>query len=137
GPEQSADQEVDRDKVGQFVTLNGQFARIRQAASQLVNGERRLERPPPLRVTPPYNKIGVAALVAGAGMHDLAHGRTTSSSLHTSGTDGAGDRSVGGVTSFGFGRCSRSCRHGGAPCARAVAARAERASTHGMPTLAV
>ncbi len=57
--EQSADQEVDRDKVGQFVTLNGQFARIRQ-------------RPPPLRVTRPYNKIGVAALVAGAGMHDLA-----------------------------------------------------------------
>ena len=69
--EQSSDEEVDRAEVGQFVTLDCQFACFGKEAPQFVDGQGRLEPLPRLQVAYPDAEIRVAALVAGAGMHDL------------------------------------------------------------------
>ena len=70
-PEQSLDEEVDRTEVGQFVPRDRPVRVFGKKASEFVDGQGRLEPLPRLRVAYPDAEVGVAALVAGAGMHDL------------------------------------------------------------------
>ena len=72
GSEQSSDEEVDRAEVGELVAGDREVACLGQQAPEFVDGEGLGEPFPCVTVVYPDAEIRVAALVAGAGVDELA-----------------------------------------------------------------